>query len=71
MDRKEKAIKGLAIVKKDLGWSQDRLAKELGVHNQTVGGWLRGIYKPSLLALPLIEAFLERARTMKSEGGTS
>ena len=47
------------------GWSQDRLAKELGVHNQTVGGWFRGLYKPSLLALPLIETFLERARRMK------
>ena len=51
--------------KKRAGWSQDRLAKELGVHNQTVGGWLRGLYKPSLLALPLIEAFLVKARRMK------
>ena len=65
MDRREKAIKELVRFKKRAGWSQDRLAKELGVHNQTVGGWLRGIYKPSLLALPLIEAFLERARRMK------
>jgi transcriptional regulator with XRE-family HTH domain len=65
MDRKEKAIREFAAFKKSSGWSQDRLAKELGVHNQTVGGWLRGIYKPSLLALPLIEAFLDRARRMK------
>jgi len=65
MDRKEKAVKELAAFKKASGWSQDRLAKELGVHNQTVGGWLRGIYKPSLLALPLIEAFLVRARRLK------
>jgi DNA-binding XRE family transcriptional regulator len=65
MDRKEKAVKELAEFKKVSGWSQDRLAKELGVHNQTVGGWLRGIYKPSLLALPIIEAFLEKARKMK------
>jgi DNA-binding XRE family transcriptional regulator len=65
MDEKERAIKELAKFKKRLGWSQDRLAKELGVHNQTVGGWLRGLYKPSLLALPLIEAFLEKAKRMK------
>jgi len=65
MDRKEKAIKELVRFKKRSGWSQDRLAKELGVHNQTVGGWLRGIYKPSLLALPIIEAFLEKVRRMK------
>ncbi|MGB7296282.1 MAG: helix-turn-helix transcriptional regulator [Candidatus Aminicenantales bacterium] len=65
MGRKEKAVKELAKFKKASGWSQDKLAKELGVHNQTVGGWLRGIYKPSLLALPLIEAFLEKARKMK------
>jgi DNA-binding XRE family transcriptional regulator len=65
MDRRERAIKELAKFKKRAGWSQDRLAKELGVHNQTVGGWLRGLYKPSLLALPLIEAFLKKARRTK------
>jgi DNA-binding XRE family transcriptional regulator len=65
MDRKEKAIRELVRFKKRAGWSQDRLAKELGVHNQTVGGWLRGLYKPSLLALPLIEAFLEKAKRME------
>jgi len=65
MDRKEEAIKDLVKFKKRTGWSQDRLAKELGVHDQTVGGWLRGLYKPSLLALPIIEAFLEKARKMK------
>ncbi|HUU38468.1 MAG TPA: helix-turn-helix domain-containing protein [Candidatus Desulfaltia sp.] len=65
MDRREKAIKELMRFKKRAGWSQDRLAKELGVHNQTVGGWLRGLYKPSLLALPLIEAFLKKARRTK------
>jgi DNA-binding XRE family transcriptional regulator len=65
MDRREKAVKELMRFKKQAGWSQDRLAKELGVHNQTVGGWLRGLYKPSLLALPLIEAFLEKAKRME------
>jgi len=65
MDRKEEAVKELAAFKKASGWSQDRLAKELGIHNQTVGGWLRGLYRPSLLALPLIEAFLKKARKMK------
>ena len=65
MHERERAIKELAKFKKRSGWSQDRLAKELGVHNQTVSGWLRGLYKPSPLALPLIEAFLEKARRMK------
>jgi DNA-binding XRE family transcriptional regulator len=65
VDRRENAIKELMRFKKRAGWSQDRLAKEIGVHNQTVGGWLRGLYKPSLLALPLIEAFLEKAKRMK------
>jgi DNA-binding XRE family transcriptional regulator len=65
MDQRDKAIKELMKFSKASGWSQDRLAKELGVHNQTVGGWFRGLYKPSLLALPLIEAFLKKARRMK------
>jgi len=65
MDSRDRAIKELVRFKKRAGWSQDRLAKEIGVHNQTVGGWLRGLYKPSLLALPLIEAFLKKARKMK------
>jgi DNA-binding XRE family transcriptional regulator len=65
MDRRERAIKELAKFKTWAGWSQDRLAKEIGVHDQTVGGWLRGLYRPSLLALPLIEAFLEKAKRMK------
>ena len=65
MDRREKAVKELVRFKKRAGWSQDRLAKEIGVHDQTVGGWLRGLYRPSLLALPLIEAFLEKAKRMK------
>jgi DNA transposition AAA+ family ATPase len=65
MDRREKVIKELARFKERAGWSQDRLAKEIGVHDQTVGGWIRGLYKPSLLALPLIEAFLEKARRIR------
>jgi len=65
MDRREKAVKELVRFKKRAGWSQDRLAKEIGVHDQTVGGWLRGLYRPSLLALPLIEAFLKKAKRMK------
>lgn len=62
---KEKALKELKEFKRRSGWSYDRMAREIGVHGQTVTGWLQGRYKPSLLALPLIEAFLEKARRTK------
>jgi len=55
---KNQAIKELKKFKKTSGWSYDRIAREMGVHTQTVVGWYQGKYKPSLLALPRIEAFL-------------
>ena len=56
---KDEAVKALMKFKKESGWSYDRMAREMGIHSQTVSGWGRGLYKPSFLAMPLIEAFLK------------
>jgi transcriptional regulator with XRE-family HTH domain len=57
---KDEALKALRKFKKESGWSYDKIAREMGVHSQTVAGWLQGKYKPSLLALPLVETFLKK-----------
>jgi len=59
---KIEALRELKKFKKKTGWSYDRIAREMGIHSQTVSGWGRGKYKPSLLAMPLIEAFLKAHR---------
>jgi len=56
---KDQALKELRKFKRASGWSYDRIAKEMGVHTQTVTGWFQGKYKPSALALSVIEAFLK------------
>jgi transcriptional regulator with XRE-family HTH domain len=55
---KDEALRELKKFKKSSGWTYDRIAREMGVHTQTVTGWFQGKYKPSALALPRIEAFL-------------
>jgi DNA-binding transcriptional regulator YiaG len=56
---KDKSLRELRKFKKSSGWSYDRIAQEMGVHTQTVTGWFQGKYKPSPMALRLIEAFLK------------
>lgn len=51
-------LEELKKFKSKSGWSYERLAREIGVHSQTVQGWFSGKYKPSLMAKRLIRAFL-------------
>ncbi len=44
--------------KKESGWSHPKLASHLGVHYQTIQGWLTGKYKPSKMAIDRIRHFL-------------
>jgi len=44
--------------KKSSGWNYQKLSNHLGVHYQTIVGWLIGQYKPSLMALEKIKKFL-------------
>lgn len=44
-------------VRRKLGWTQQRLAEELGVTFQTVNRWENGKHKPSNLALKQFEDF--------------
>lgn len=56
---KNQALKELKGFKKESGWSYDRIAREIDVHSQTVIGWFQGKYKPSPLALRVVEEFLK------------
>lgn len=51
-------LKMLIEFKKKSGWSYERIARELGVHSQTVQAWFSEKYKPSPLAKEKIERFL-------------
>ena len=54
------ALEFLEHIKKKNGWSVEKLAQEIGVHSQTLGGWLRGDYKPSPLAKKMIGEFIKK-----------
>jgi len=65
---RDEALKDLVKFKKESGWSYDRIAREMGVHTQTVTGWIQGKYKPSPLAMPKVEAYLKsHSREWKRE----
>ena len=53
-------IESLRILKKKFGWSYYQIAKEIGVHPQTVMDWLKGKYSPRGLSKKAIQAFLSR-----------
>lgn len=44
--------------KKSSGWSYHKLSNHVGVHYQTIVGWLAGKCDPSLMALDRIKKFL-------------
>ena len=48
----------LKAIRKKKGWSQERLAKELGVSFQTVHRWETGKFEPSHLAQEKIDRLL-------------
>lgn len=51
-------VKGL---RQHLGYSQGELAKELGVHQQTISQWERGEYEPSRAMSKYLSLVAERA----------
>jgi len=51
-------VKGL---RRHLGFSQGELAKELGVRQQTISEWERGIYEPSRATSKYLNLVAERA----------
>ena len=51
-------VKGL---RRHLGFSQGDLAKELGVRQQTVSEWERGVYEPSRVTSKYLSLVAERA----------
>ena len=56
----KKAMTELRRFQRKSGWSQGQIAKAMGLHLQTVGGWFREKYQPSILAVRVIEDFLKR-----------
>lgn len=62
-------IERLKDFKKSSGWSYHKLSIHIGVHNQTIYGWLFGRRSPSPLALEKLQKFLksvERSGIMES-----
>jgi len=55
---KDEALEYLKNFKKESGWSYDRIARETGLHTQTIIGWFQGKHKPSDLAIRVIKEFL-------------
>lgn len=52
-------MKELKDLRKRMKWSQERLARELGVSYQTVHRWEKGISEPSPLAMEKIQSLLK------------
>ena len=50
----------LREIRRKKGWSQERLARELGVSFQTIHRWETGKFEPSPLAQEKIDRLLER-----------
>ena len=53
-----KEISDLMKFKKKSSWSYEKIAGQIGVHSQTLMNWMRGDYKPSLMAREKIRRFL-------------
>jgi|AntAceMinimDraft_15_1070371.scaffolds.fasta_scaffold72890_1 DNA-binding XRE family transcriptional regulator len=50
----------LKAIRKEKGWSQERLAREIGVSFQTIHRWETGKFQPSQLAQEKIDRLLEK-----------
>jgi DNA-binding transcriptional regulator YiaG len=44
-----------------MGLSQEKLAEKLGIDSGTIGGWERGIHRPTKESLRLIDRFLKNS----------
>ena len=61
------AVHGL---RKHLGSTQEELAEELGVRQQTVSEWETGVYQPTGASVKLLTIVAERAGFTYSTGAT-
>jgi len=52
----------LRAIRKKKGWSQEHLARELGVSFQTIHRWETGKFEPSPLAQEKIDRLLEKEK---------
>ena len=57
---KMKEIENLKKIMKNLGFSQEKVARELGVSSKTVSRWLKGESEPSELAKYQIKKFIKK-----------
>jgi DNA-binding XRE family transcriptional regulator len=51
-------IKMLKEFKAKSGWSNQRIGEAMGIHGQTIQGWLTGKYKPSPVFKKMLRSFL-------------
>ena len=51
-------LKMLKEFKEKSGWSYQKIGQAMGIHGQTVQGWLTGKYKPSPVFKKMLRAFL-------------
>jgi ribosome-binding protein aMBF1 (putative translation factor) len=66
-------LDGSALVKKlreITGWTQKRLAEEMGKPIRTVGRWERGEYNPRLEEARRLEALLQKASQRAKKRGS-
>ncbi|MCH8191745.1 MAG: helix-turn-helix domain-containing protein [Chloroflexi bacterium] len=52
---------GVKALREHLGYSQQRLAQELGTRQQTISEWETGLYAPGGISSTLLNVLAERA----------
>ena len=52
---------GVARLRYDLGWSQEKLSNALGVRQQTVSDWETGLHRPTGASVRLLSIVKEQA----------
>jgi len=53
-------IEEIRKIIKETGWTQEDLAREIGVTTATVNRWLNGRTRPSRLAIRMLERVIEK-----------
>ena len=54
-------------VREQLGWSQNKLAREMGISAGAVARWEKGTRQPSEMALRLLRLLLERHQSEQAK----
>jgi len=60
--------KRVRALRRHLGYTQEALAGELGVRQQTVSDWERGVYRPRGASVTLLNMIAERSGFRYSPG---